>query len=71
MSMLTMKYIPHCYYDKRTSVASLELHGFSDASKQAYAAVVYLRIECTNGSTQVALVSPKTKVAPRVVAAHT
>ena len=28
MSMLTMKYIPHCYYDKRTSVASLELHGF-------------------------------------------
>ena len=64
MSMLTMKYIPRCYYDKRTSVASMELHGFSDASEQAYAAVVYLRIECTNGSTQVALVSSKTKVAP-------
>ena len=62
--MLTTKYIPRCYYDKRTSVASMELHGFSDASEQAYAAVVYLRIECTDGSTQVALVSSKTKVAP-------
>lgn len=64
MSMLTMKYIPRCYYDKRTSVASIELHDFSDASEQAYAAVVYLQIECTDGSTQVALISSKTKVAP-------
>ena len=54
MSMLTTKYIPRWNYDKRTSVAS----------EQAYAAVVYLRMECTDGSTQVALVSSKTKVAP-------
>ena len=39
-------------------------HGLSDASEQAYAAVLYLRMECTDGSIQVALVSSKTKVAP-------
>ena len=42
----------------------MELHGFSDASEQAYSAAVYLRMECTDGSIQVGLVSSKTKVAP-------
>lgn len=43
---------------------SRELHGFCDASKQAYAAVVYLRIEDHHGNIQSHLVAAKTKVAP-------
>nr|XP_049703353.1 uncharacterized protein LOC126056028 [Helicoverpa armigera] len=42
----------------------VELHGFSDASKLAYAAVVYLRVVDTEGNTHVSLVTAKTKVAP-------
>ena len=40
------------------------MHGFSDASERAYAAVVYLRTEFSNGETQVNIVTPKTRVAP-------
>ena len=64
LGLLSTKHIPRCYHDKSTSVASMELHGFSDASEQAYSAVVYLRMECADGSAQVGLVSSKTKVAP-------
>ena len=64
LSLLATKYIPRCYHNKETSIASMELHGFSDASEQAYGAVLYLRIECTDGSTEVTLVLSKTKVAP-------
>ena len=42
----------------------MQLHGFSDASERAYSAVLYLRMECTDGRIQVSLVSSKTKVAP-------
>ena len=64
LSLLSTKHIPRCYYSKQSSIASIELHGFSDASEQAYAAVLYLRVECTDGSVHVTLVSSKTKVAP-------
>lgn len=64
LGLLSTKYVPHCYHDKGASITSKELHGFSDASEQAYSAVVYLRMECTDGSTQIGLVSSKTKVAP-------
>ena len=64
LNLLPTKLIPRCYFDKNTQVASLELHGFSDASENAYAAVVYLRITDTFGRTQISLVSSKTKVAP-------
>ena len=43
---------------------SVQLHGFADASENAYGAVVYLRIETTTGTVFTQLVSSKTRVAP-------
>ncbi|XP_064292696.1 uncharacterized protein LOC135309931 [Plodia interpunctella] len=43
---------------------NVELHGFSDASKIAYAAVVYTRVTNSAGEINVHLVASKTKVAP-------
>lgn len=42
----------------------MELHGFCDASKDAYAAVVYARVLDSQGQIHVSLISAKTKVAP-------
>ncbi|XP_045446031.1 uncharacterized protein LOC123654111 [Melitaea cinxia] len=42
----------------------LELHGFCDASKAAYSAVVYLRMIDVTGKIKVALLVAKTRVAP-------
>lgn len=48
-----------------TSQASkMQLHGFSDASEQAYSAVIYCRTEDCDGVVNVKLVTSKTKVAP-------
>ncbi|XP_059056265.1 uncharacterized protein LOC131850114 [Achroia grisella] len=41
-----------------------ELHGFCDASNEAYAAVVYLRVVNRQGEIKVMLIASKTKVAP-------
>ena len=46
------------------STARNRLIGFSDASKQAYSAAVYLVIECENGGVKSNLLSAKTRVAP-------
>ena len=46
------------------SVASTQLHGFSDASEAAYAGVVYLRMVDSEGGVHVSLVMSNTKVAP-------
>lgn len=42
----------------------VELHGFSDASVAAYAAVVYLRTKTKNGEIKVSLITSRTRVAP-------
>jgi hypothetical protein len=42
----------------------VELHGFSDASIEAYGCCVYLRSEDVNGNVEVALICAKSKVAP-------
>ncbi|XP_065203500.1 uncharacterized protein LOC135833661 [Planococcus citri] len=44
-----------------------EVHGFSDASQQAYAACVYIR-RCNGATVTVRLVQAKTRVAPRTTA---
>ncbi|XP_029178513.1 uncharacterized protein LOC114946230 [Nylanderia fulva] len=43
--------------------SQLEIHGFADASKRAYSAMLYLRTK-TKGLIKVALLTAKTKVAP-------
>lgn len=42
----------------------IQIHGFSDASVQAYAAVVYCRIPNPDGSCKACLVAARTRVAP-------
>ena len=56
--------IPRCYFNKESQVLSKEIHGFSDASELAYAAVFCLRITDTSNHTQLSLVMSKSKVAP-------
>lgn len=41
-----------------------ELHGFSDASIKAYAAVVYIKVVDMEGNVDVTMLASKTKVAP-------
>lgn len=42
----------------------IELHGFSDASMKAYAAVVYTKVIDVEGNLTITLLTAKTKVAP-------
>ena len=46
------------------TTTSIELHGFSDASKSAYAAVVYARLITPSGNVMINLLQSKTKVTP-------
>ncbi|XP_011862577.1 PREDICTED: uncharacterized protein LOC105559116, partial [Vollenhovia emeryi] len=46
------------------SNTSVELHGFSDASQLAMAAVIYARVSGNDGKVSVQLICSKTKVAP-------
>ncbi len=61
---LSRKLISRCYFPKDARIASIQLHGFSDASESAYAGVVYLRMADTDKNVHVSLVMAKTKVAP-------
>lgn len=56
--------IPRCYFITTSKPNSVRLHGFSDASKQAYAAVVYLQSSYDDGRVAVRLLCSKTRVAP-------
>ena len=55
--------LPRCYFSPGTTVTT-QLHGFSDASEKAYAAVVYVRTTNLDGTVSSRLVVAKTKVAP-------
>ena len=41
LPLLSSHHIPRYYFNKNTSITSLQLHGFSDTSQLAYAGVVY------------------------------
>ena len=56
--------IPRCYFPKEAKIVHRQLHGFSDASDQAYAGVVYLRLVDDAGCVHISLVMAKSKVAP-------
>ena len=56
--------VPRCYFNGHMQPLKIQLHGFSDASKRAYGAVVYMRSVYEDGHIDVRLISSKTKVAP-------
>ena len=62
--LLSEIHIPRCYFLPNQTIISQQLHGFSDASMRAYAAVVYLRTEYQPGNVCTHLVAAKTRVAP-------
>ena len=58
--------IPRCVYDKSDlNVTECFLHGFGDASKAAYSAVIYLVYKTQNGCRNVRMLASKSRVAPR------
>ena len=64
LPLLTDVHVSRYYFAKEASIISTQLHGFSDASEDAYAGVVYIRGEDAHGNIHVALVMAKTKVSP-------
>nr|XP_049697145.1 uncharacterized protein LOC126054685 [Helicoverpa armigera] len=62
LSLLKRVQVPR--WIRTTGDDNIELHGFSDASKAAYAAVVYLRTINLAGEIHVSLLVAKTRVAP-------
>ena len=61
---LSDKHMSRCYFPKGVTIVSTQLHGFCDASEDAYAGVIYLRSTDSDGKVHVSLVIAKTKVAP-------
>ena len=62
MKYLNSVRIPRCYF--QSGPLELQLHGFSDASDRALAAVIYMRSCYTDGRIDVRLVASKSRVAP-------
>lgn len=60
---LALLHIPRWIQTSQGNVL-VELHGFSDASKMAYAAVVFMRVIDDKVDIHVNLVTAKTQVAP-------
>ena len=56
--------IPRCHYPKDAVIVSFQVHGFSDASEDAYAGIVYLCLVDSSDKVHTLLVLSKTKVAP-------
>ena len=56
--------VDRCYYLKTETLEHVEIHGLSDASEKAYAAVTYLRSTYKSGRVHTSLVMAKAKVAP-------
>ena len=63
LPLLKTMTLPRCYFAAGTTT-STQLHGFSDASELAFAAVFYLRATYQDGSVSCRLVVAKMRVAP-------
>ena len=61
---LSTIHIPRCYSPVGFFLSSVQLHGFSDASEEAYAGVVYLRLVDPAGKIHTAIAMSKTRVSP-------
>ena len=64
MNTLTNLNVDRCYCYTEPSHVNFQLHGFCDASVQAYAAVVYLWTVYADNSVTVQLIASKTRVSP-------
>ena len=64
LPLLSDIHIPRCYLPSGFSVSSMQLHGFCDASEDAYGGVVYLHLTDPTGNTHTEIVVVKTKVSP-------
>ena len=64
LQLFKSKHLDRCYFRKDSIRLTIQLHGFSDASEDAYATVVYIRATYVEGPPTVTLVVAKTKVAP-------
>ena len=64
LSELSQIKVNRCYYDNQHIPTAQQIHGFSDASQRAYAAVVYLRTVYSDGGVSTCLVASKSRVAP-------
>ena len=54
----------YCLNSAENPIVRTELHGFSDASEQCYAACVYFKFLKSNGDVQVSLVAAKSRLVP-------
>ena len=64
LPLLSSKQVSRCYLHGNLCQCWTQLHGFCDASEDAYAAVVYLRVQHPDGTVDASIVMSKTRVAP-------
>lgn len=63
--------VPRCYILLSNTVLHSELHGFSDASEKAYAAIVYLKTIYEDGKrVTTSIVASKTRLSCTVIKTH-
>ena len=56
--------ITGCLFLQKEKVRKVQIRGFSDASQEAYAAVVYLRVEYESDETELSFLLRNQKYAP-------
>lgn len=64
LPQLTTIRIPRCYLPSKQTVVSTQLHGFSDASEEAYAGVVYIHLEYPTKRIHTSLIISKQRFLP-------
>ena len=61
---LEQEAVPRCYFASLPDSREKEIHVFCDASKNAYAGVIYIRTVTLSGTAHTSLFKAKTRVAP-------